>query len=46
MIMAMPHGILCLINPRSELAAKHHVVLVNGPGTVDLDYCSEISPNR
>ena len=42
-IMAIPQGILCLVNPRSGLATKHHVVLANGPGTVDPDYRGEIA---
>ena len=40
--MAMPPGYEAQIRPRSGLAAKHGVTLVNGPGTIDADYRGQI----
>lgn len=36
--MAMPDGFEAQIRPRSGLALKHGVTLVNTPGTIDADY--------
>ena len=36
--MAIPHGYEVQIRPRSGLALKHGVTLVNTPGTIDADY--------
>ncbi len=38
----LPHGYEAQIRPRSGLAAKHGISLVNTPGTVDSDYRGEI----
>ena len=38
----LPHGYECQIRPRSGLALKHGITLVNTPGTVDADYRGEI----
>lgn len=38
----LPHGYECQIRPRSGLALKHGITLVNSPGTVDADYRGEI----
>ena len=38
----LPHGYECQIRPRSGLALKHGISLVNTPGTVDADYRGEI----
>ena len=38
----LPHGYECQIRPRSGLAIKHGISLVNTPGTVDSDYRGEI----
>jgi len=35
---AVPHGYEMQVRPRSGLAAKHGVSIVNSPGTVDSDY--------
>lgn len=40
--MQLPHGYECQIRPRSGLALKHGISLVNTPGTVDADYRGEI----
>ena len=41
--IALPHGYVALVHPRSGLAAKHGVTIVNAPGTVDAAYRGEIS---
>ncbi len=38
----LPAGYECQIRPRSGLALKHGVSLVNTPGTIDADYRGEI----
>lgn len=38
----LPHGYECQMRPRSGLALKHGISLVNTPGTVDADYRGEI----
>ncbi len=38
----LPHGYECQIRPRSGLALKHGITIVNAPGTVDADYRGEI----
>jgi len=40
--IALPIGFEAQIRPRSGLALKHGVTLVNTPGTVDSDYRGEI----
>lgn len=40
--IAIPEGYVGLIHPRSGLAAKHGVTVLNTPGTVDADYRGEI----
>ena len=39
---AMPEGVEAQIRPRSGLAAKHGITLLNSPGTIDSDYRGEI----
>ena len=41
--IALPSGYEAQVRPRSGLAAKHGVTLVNSPGTIDADYRGEIS---
>ncbi len=41
--IALPNGFVALIHPRSGLATKHGLTLVNAPGTVDAGYRGEIS---
>lgn len=40
--MQLPQGYECQVRPRSGLALKHGISLVNTPGTVDADYRGEI----
>jgi dUTP pyrophosphatase len=40
--IALPEGYLAFIVPRSGLAAKHGITVVNSPGTVDAGYRGEI----
>lgn len=40
--IALPSGYEAQIRPRSGLALKHGITLVNSPGTVDADYRGEI----
>lgn len=40
--MALPTGFEAQIRPRSGLAAKHGITVLNSPGTVDADYRGEV----
>ena len=40
--IAMPDGYVGLVHPRSGLAAKKGITVLNSPGTVDADYRGEI----
>lgn len=40
--MAIPEGYEVQVRPRSGLAAKHGVTVLNAPGTVDSDYRGEV----
>ena len=40
--MAVPHGYEAQVRPRSGLAARHGVTMINGPGTIDSDYRGEV----
>ena len=40
--MALPSGFEAQIRPRSGLAVKHGIGLINSPGTIDADYRGEI----
>ena len=40
--MALPSGYEAQVRPRSGLAAKHGVTVLNSPGTIDADYRGEI----
>ena len=40
--IALPDGYAAFVQPRSGLAARHGVTLVNAPGTVDAGYRGEI----
>lgn len=40
--MAIPEGIVGLVHPRSGLAAKDGVTVLNAPGTIDADYRGEV----
>jgi dUTP pyrophosphatase len=41
--IALPPGYEAQVRPRSGLAAKHGVTVLNSPGTIDADYRGEIS---
>jgi dUTP pyrophosphatase len=40
--LALPDGYVGLVHPRSGLAARHGLTVVNAPGTVDCGYRGEI----
>jgi len=40
--IALPDGYVGLVHPRSGLAARHGLTIVNAPGTVDAGYRGEI----
>jgi dUTP pyrophosphatase len=40
--IALPPGFEGQVRPRSGLAAKHGITVVNAPGTIDADYRGEI----
>ena len=40
--MALPKGLEAQIRPRSGLALKHGITVLNSPGTIDADYRGEI----
>ena len=41
--IAIPNGYVALVHPRSGLAAKHGITVLNAPGTVDAGYRGEIA---
>ena len=43
--VALPPGTVGLVHPRSGLAARHGVTIVNAPGTVDSGYRGEVLVN-
>nr|WP_211161082.1 dUTP diphosphatase [Microcella alkalica] len=40
--IALPDGFVAFVMPRSGLAARHGITIVNAPGTVDAGYRGEI----
>lgn len=40
--IALPNGYEAQVRPRSGLAAKHGITVLNTPGTIDADYRGEI----
>ena len=40
--LALPDGFEAQVRPRSGLAAKHGISILNSPGTIDSDYRGEI----
>ena len=42
MALALPPGTEAQVRPRSGLAAKHGVTVLNSPGTIDADYRGEV----
>ncbi len=41
--IALPNGYVALVHPRSGLAIKHGISMVNTPGTVDAAYRGELA---
>jgi dUTP pyrophosphatase len=41
--VALPRGVVALVHPRSGLAARHGIGMVNAPGVIDAGYRGEIS---
>lgn len=42
-VIALPPGYAAFVHPRSGLAARHGVTMVNAPGTIDAGYRGEIT---
>ena len=42
LFMALPAGVEAQVRPRSGMAIKHGVTVLNTPGTIDADYRGEI----
>lgn len=42
LVLQVPEGFEAQVRPRSGLAAKHGVTVLNSPGTVDSDYRGEV----
>lgn len=42
LMIAVPAGYEAQVRPRSGLAAKHGVTVLNAPGTIDADYRGEV----
>jgi dUTP pyrophosphatase len=40
--VALPEGFELQVRPRSGLAVKHGITVINAPGTIDADYRGEI----
>ena len=40
--ISLPHGTEAQVRPRSGLALKHGITMLNSPGTIDSDYRGEI----
>jgi dUTP pyrophosphatase len=40
--IALPRGLEAQVRPRSGLAARHGVTVLNSPGTIDADYRGEL----
>ena len=43
LVIALPDGFEAQVRPRSGLAAKHGITVLNSPGTLDADYRGEIN---
>lgn len=41
--MALPDGFEAQVRPRSGLALKHGITVLNSPGTIDADYRGEVA---
>lgn len=43
LFIALPDGYEAQVRPRSGLALKHGITVINAPGTIDSDYRGEVS---
>lgn len=43
--VALPDGFVGLVHPRSGLAARHGITVLNAPGTIDSGYRGEVRVN-
>lgn len=43
LVMAVPTGFEAQVRPRSGLALRHGVTVLNAPGTIDADYRGEVA---
>lgn len=43
LILEIPHGFEGQVRPRSGLARKHGITVVNAPGTIDSDFRGEVA---
>src|SRR6185295_11280319 len=42
LILELPHGYEAQVRPRSGLALRHGITVLNSPGTIDSDYRGEV----
>jgi dUTP pyrophosphatase len=42
LVVALPRGFEAQVRPRSGLAARHGITVLNAPGTIDADYRGEV----
>ena len=42
LILELPEGLEAQVRPRSGLAIKHGITVLNSPGTIDADYRGEV----
>lgn len=42
LFLEIPHGFECQVRPRSGLALKKGITVLNSPGTIDADYRGEV----
>ena len=44
--IALPEGYEAQVRPRSGLALKHGMLILNSPGTIDADYRGDITSSQ
>jgi len=42
LVLELPHGFEAQVRPRSGLALRHGITVLNSPGTIDCDYRGEL----
>jgi dUTP pyrophosphatase len=42
LVLELPHGFEAQVRPRSGLALRHGITVLNSPGTIDSDYRGEV----